>query len=155
MIEVNILIIFTIFLIHSGKFRLVQKLWSISSVYHGNYGRAVFGFLYKEVFLNFEPTKSPNINIELAKHYASISIFFFGVTSASALAFRYCSSEGLRVYIEGLRYVQAGMICKGQRKLKCERKLFLVLCIVSKFVSALSLAIGAVMTALTFLELLK
>lgn len=117
-------------------------------------GIGAFGFLYKEVFFDFDVTKHPNINIELAKIFASISLFLFGITSVFALIFRYCSSEGLRTYLEGLRYIQAGLITRGEKKLK-ERKIFLFACILSKAIAAFSLAIGALMTALTFLKLLN
>jgi hypothetical protein len=117
-------------------------------------GIAAFGFLYKETFLSFDPARHPGIDITLAKGLASASICFFGATAAFGLVFRYFSSEALRIYMEGLRFWVAGQ--KGEAEARLLRRRALVyVCIYSKAVAAGSLAIGAGLTALAFVQLLQ
>jgi hypothetical protein len=117
-------------------------------------GIAAFGFLYKETFIGFDPASHPSINIQLAKSLASSGMRLFGVTCVSALVFRYSSSEALRMYLGGLRFKEVEEPAKADRMLK-DRAVFLVICIVTKFVAAASLAVGALMTAYAFARLLK
>lgn len=117
-------------------------------------GIGVFGFLYKEVFIDFEVATHPDINIDLAKSLASWGIILFGITSIFALIFRYFSSEWVRIYLEGLRYIEANCISKAEKKLKA-RPWILAVCIFSKAMSASSLAVGAFLSALAFFQLLK
>jgi hypothetical protein len=116
-------------------------------------GIAAFGFLYKETFIGFDPASHPSINIQLAKSLASNGMRLFGVTCVSALVFRYSSSEALRMYLGGLRFNEVEP-AKADRMLKY-RAVFLVICIVTKFVAAASLAVGALITAYAFAHLLK
>ena len=117
-------------------------------------GIAAFGFLYKEAFLEFDASQHPDVNILAAKSRAACGIALFGLTSILALLFRYCSSETVRLYLEGLRYTEAGAEAKAAQKLLCRGRLVYV-CMASKAGAALFLASGAALTSWAFLELLR
>ena len=117
-------------------------------------GIAAFGFLYKEAFLEFDTSQHPDVDILAAKTRAACGIALFGLTSASALLFRYCSSETVRLYLDGLRFSAAGADAEAAQSLICRRRLVYV-CIISKAGAAAFLAVGALLTSWAFLELLK
>ena len=52
-------------------------------------GIVVIGFLYKEAFASFDPTKHPDIDILSAKAAVAISIIVFAAGAPSALLLRY------------------------------------------------------------------
>lgn len=116
-------------------------------------GIAVFGFLFKEVFLDFDCAKNPNVDIATVKDIAGIAILLFGLCSLSSLVFRYWSVESLRFYLEGLRFAKVGDQDKAKIKLK-QRNRRVIICIFSKAIAALSLAFGALLMAFSFFRLL-
>jgi hypothetical protein len=116
-------------------------------------GIAIFGFLYKEVFLDFDRKKHPLVPIDMLKTIASFSILLFGICALLALVFRYWSAESTRLYIEGLRFLKAGNQEKAELGLK-SRSRAVVVCIASKAGAAASLAAGAVLVAFVFFKLL-
>jgi hypothetical protein len=119
-------------------------------------GIAVFGFLYKEIFLNLESTANlliPCGSIGTVKSFAGNSILSFGVCALFSLIFRYFSTESTRLYLEALRFQISGDRNKAELKLK--RRIWVVrVCIASKAGAVIGLSSGAVFVALMFKKLL-
>jgi hypothetical protein len=111
-------------------------------------GIAASGFLYQEVFVELGPGRHP------AKSLASWGVVLFGVSTLLALIFRYCSSEALRLYLEGLRFHIHKQGDKATLRLS-RRGQFVVVCIVAKAGAALALAVGASLMAFAFFVLLR
>jgi hypothetical protein len=116
-------------------------------------GIAVFGFLYKEVFLAFDPVKHPNVPIDAATSLARWGLLSFGICTLLALTFSYSSAEGTRLFLEGLRFHIAKDEAAAKLKLH-KREVAMVICMVSKAGAALALASGSMLTAFAFFRLL-
>jgi hypothetical protein len=124
-------------------------------------GIAVFGFLYKIMFPGVTPSNlSPSIGS--AKILAALGIIMFGISAASALIFRYFATEGLRFYIEALRFMPGKLDCTqeslnnvtlAQESLN-ERKSKINVCIWSKATAAFTLGLGGFLVALALFLLL-
>jgi hypothetical protein len=78
----------------------------------------------------------------------ALSILCFGASSFFAIAHRYCSSEALRFFIWGMRW----RTDRPDLSEKCleQRTKLVHLCIVAKAISAVTLALGAVLLAIAF-----
>lgn len=116
-------------------------------------GIAAFGFLYKEVFHDFDATKHPNIDIQTIKSLAAWGVLMFGVSAFFALVFRYWSAEAFRLYVEGLRFKDVKDPNRSQLKLT-RRDYVILVCIVAKAGAALALAAGAMLISFSFYRLL-
>jgi exosortase/archaeosortase len=116
-------------------------------------GIAVFGFLFEKVFISSSSDRDLATIIQ-AKQHASYSIFFFGFCTFFGVAFRYFSTESIRLYIEGLHFKQADHQIEAGRKLK-QRRLVVMICIICKFIAALSLAVGSLLAGVAVTEVIK
>jgi hypothetical protein len=117
-------------------------------------GIAAFGFLYKEVFAHFDSAKNPAVDILAAKFLASSTMYLFGVTAMCALAFQYLSSETVRMYLEGQRFLVANGKQSANKTLEMRRKV-VTFCIATKAAAAITLAVGSLLAAVAFAQLLK
>lgn len=108
-------------------------------------GIAVFGFLYKEIFMNLYHCGLFSI-IGIAKLLGATGVLMFGLSAASALLFRYKATEGVRYYIMAFRFSKIGDSVNSQASLD-KRKKIIATCIWSKISAALTLALGGVLVA--------
>jgi len=120
-------------------------------------GIAVFGFLYKFIFPDLDPTatliQELPTNSALSKALAAFGILMFGISAVGALVFRYFATEGARFYIEALRCTPDRD--RAKESLDKRHKKILV-CRWSKAIAALTLASGGVLVAVAlFLLLIK
>ena len=111
-------------------------------------GIAIFGFLYQQVFAGFDVSKNPNVPIRLIKLLSQISVTCFAFSTVCALFYRYGSTEAMLHYLRGLRNPPA-----EESELRA-RNWWLSKCLVFKILSAVSLGIGAVLSAIAIFNLL-
>lgn len=111
-------------------------------------GIAAIGFIYTENLKHLS---------RASKHYAALSALFFGFSAIYAIFHRYLSSETLRYYIRGLQWQSKFLNdkaeidrCSAKNCLKFRRKIMWG-CMILKFLSASSLAIGAGCLAYAFI----
>lgn len=133
-------------------------------------GIAVFGFLYENVFSKIVV---PDTNLKDAfppKLACGIGVLLFSFSAAFALAHRYFSTDAAGFYVQGLRIrFRISEVDKlknengPQEKTMLENELnrwiklrgtWLTICSGLKFLSALSLAIGALLMGYAFFRLL-
>jgi hypothetical protein len=113
-------------------------------------GIAVFGYLYKIIFED-----GAAINM-VTKVPAAIGVLMFGLSAGGALIFRYFATEGLRFYIEALRFTSANGPpdpTQSQNSLD-KRKRKIRTCVWSKAIAAATLGLGAAFEAFAFFLLL-
>lgn len=111
-------------------------------------GIAIFGFLYQQVFADFDTVKNPNVPIGLIKSLSQVSVALFAASTVCALFYRYGSTEAMLHYIRGLR---------NPLKMKSEleaRIWWLSKCLIFKILSAVCLGLGAILAALAIFKLL-
>ena len=111
-------------------------------------GIAIFGFLYQQVFADFDPVKKPNVPIGLIKSLSKVSVALFAASTVCALLYRYGSTEAMLHYLRGLR---------NPLEMKSEltkRNWWLSKCLIFKILSAGCLGLGAVLAAIAIFKLL-
>jgi hypothetical protein len=133
-------------------------------------GIAVFGFLYEKLFSRMDE-QCPTLSFYLSPKWASgISVLLFSFSAAFALAHRYFSTDAAGFYVHGLRInFRISEVDKAQKQdakevrasleneLSCwmqRRGKWLTLCSWLKFLSALSLALAALLIGYAFFRLL-
>jgi hypothetical protein len=111
-------------------------------------GIAIFGFLYQQVFADFDPAKNPNVPIDSIKLLSQLSLILFALSTVCALFYRYGSTEAMMHYLRGLRD-------RSKEKLELEaREWWLSKCLIFKILSAVCLGLGACLSALAIFKLL-
>lgn len=108
-------------------------------------GIAIFGFLFKEVFID---SGIGQYRIGSIKLLSQLSLAFFAASTVSALIYRYGSTEAMMHFFRGLKY-------SGEERSQLQtRNRWLTRCLVFKIISALCLGLGAVCSAIAFFMLL-
>ena len=110
-------------------------------------GIAIFGFLYQQIFTDLDPIRNENVPIHLIKLLSQIGVTCFAFSTVCALFYRYGSTEAMLHYLRGLRNPPA-----QEAELK-ERNWWLRKCLIFKILSAVSLGIGAVLSAIAIFNL--
>ena len=113
-------------------------------------GIAVFGFLYTNIFS--KPSVPASELHTYAKWLAATSVLMFGASAAFALVFRFFATEGVRFYIEALRFFPDNEDY-AQKSLN-KRYWKILICIWSKVLAAVFLGLGGVLAAIAFCLLL-
>jgi hypothetical protein len=111
-------------------------------------GIAIFGFLYQQVFANFDSHKNPNVPIALIKFLSQVSVALFAASTVCALLYRYGSTEAMLHYLRGLRNPLA---VKSELE---SRIWWLSKCLIFKILSAVCLGVGAILAAVAIFKLL-
>lgn len=106
-------------------------------------GIGAFGFFFKDWFaISDRPT--------CVKVMAAGGVLLFGISAACAIIFRFFATEGLRYYIDALRFMEAGKSERAQMSLGT-RESRLSVCIWSKALAALCLGVGGILVALSMI----
>lgn len=121
-------------------------------------GIGVFGFLYRHIFSGLDAnqlTAEVATKIYLAKWIGAAGVLALGFCAAFALIFRFYATEGVRYYIEALRFVPdekdlpSDQLVRATQSLDRRYRKILV-CRWSKGLASIFLGLGSVLIAIAF-----
>ena len=104
-------------------------------------GIAIFGFLYHKIFVDFDPAKYPNVTISTINWLSKASVLCFAFATVCALIYRYGSTEAMTHFLRGVKNFPA-----RSQELR-NRNWWLKRCLIFKILAAVSLGVGAGLSA--------